>query len=103
MMMQRRLLQALGMVLGHLSPRDLYASVRVSPVQNYLLLFSWIDMELQAHVFQNLFWVEVWGGEGLGRKKPYSPFSDDFRSHCAGNSCVVTINNMAVPVLLQIH
>jgi hypothetical protein len=43
------------------------------------------------------------GGGGLGRKKPYSPFSDDFRSHCAGNSCVVTINNMAVPVLLQIH
>ena len=43
------------------------------------------------------------GGGGLGRKKPYSPISDDFRSHCAGNSCVVTINNMAVPVLLQIH
>jgi hypothetical protein len=68
MMMQRRLLQALGMVLGHLSPRDLYASVRVSPVQNYLLLFSWIDMELQAHVFQNLFWVEVWGGGGWAEK-----------------------------------
>jgi hypothetical protein len=31
-------------------------------------LFSWIDMELQAHVFQNLFWVEVWGG-GVGQKK----------------------------------
>ena len=45
MMRQMNLREALGMVLEHLSPLDLYAFARVSPVQNYLLLFSWIDME----------------------------------------------------------